>query len=192
MNVTETCARPWPLSNVWIGVSVENQQYADERLPDLLRISAAVRFVSYEPALGPVSLGQWLDWPWWCERCQMVPAQNAETHMHCHDEGAVVRRSLDWLIVGGESGTGARPFDIAWARSAVAQCKAAGVPVFVKQMGANPVGLRDDVCDACSWGLVVPRKQHGLDCPGGPVLHDPKGGDMAEWPADLRVREFPR
>lgn len=192
LNVTETCARPWPLPNVWIGASVENQEYADKRIPELLRIPAAVRFVSYEPALGPVSLGQWLDWPWWCERCQMVPAQNAETHLHCHDEGAVVRRSLDWLIVGGESGTGARPFDIAWARSAVAQCKAAGVPVFVKQMGANPVGLRDDVCDACSWGLVVPRKQHGLDCPGGPVLHDPKGGDMAEWPADLRVREFPR
>ena len=115
-------------------------EYADKRIPELLRIPAAVRFVSYEPALGPVSLGQWLDWPWWCERCQMVPAQNAETHLHCHDEGAVVRRSLDWLIVGGESGTGARRSISRGARSAVAQCKAAGVPVFVKQMGARPVG----------------------------------------------------
>lgn len=165
----ETMIAPgWPLPNVWIGASVENQEYADKRIPELLRIPAAVRFVSYEPALGPVSLGQWLDWPWWCERCQMVPAQNAETHLHCHDEGAVVRRSLDWLIVGGESGTGARPFDIAWARSAVAQCKAAGVPVFVKQMGARPSES------------------------GKPALYrDIKGGDMSEWPEDLRVRDWP-
>ena len=162
-----------PAKWIWWGVSVEDQQRADERIPHLLQTPAAVRFVSYEPALGPVNFG-------------LRPMRDG-----CGPK-PIKATGLDWLIVGGESGTGARPFDIAWARSAVAQCKAAGVPVFVKQMGANPVGLRDDVCDACSWGLVVPRKQHGLDCPGGPVLHDPKGGDMAEWPADLRVREFPR
>lgn len=185
LNVTETCARPWPLPNVWIGASVENQEYADKRIPELLRIPAAVRFVSYEPALGPVNFRT--GWGGDGDCCDCGDSE-------CPGPGSRGCDSMriDWLIVGGESGTGARPFDIAWARSAVAQCKAAGVPVFVKQMGANPVGLRDDVCDACSWGLVVPRKQHGLDCPGGPVLHDPKGGDMAEWPADLRVREFPR
>jgi hypothetical protein len=72
--------------------------------------------------------------------------------------------SLDWVVVGGESGRGARPFDIAWARDVLRQCRAAGVPCFIKQLGARPVAL---------------RLKHG------------KGGDMAEWPADLRVREFP-
>ena len=155
LNVTETCARPWPLSNVWIGASVENQQYADERLPELLRIPAAVRFVSYEPALGAVDFSRWLD-------------------------------RLSWIIVGGESGTGARPFDIAWARSAVAQCKAAGVPVFVKQMGAHmaPYKPRDA---RYAWALA-----NGEKPPWRLMTTDPKGGDMAEWPADLRVREFPR
>ena len=162
-----------PAKWIWWGVSVEDQQRADERIPHLLRTPAAVRFISYEPALGPVDFN-------------LRPMRSG-----CGPK-PIKTTGIDWLIVGGESGTGARPFDIAWAHAAVAQCKAAGVPVFVKQLGANPVGLRDDVCDACSWGLVVPRKQHGLDCPGGPVLHDPKGGDMAEWPADLRVREWPR
>ena len=82
---------------------------------------------------------------------------------------------LDWVIVGGESGPGARPFDIAWARSIVRQCKDARVPVFVKQLGSNPAPLRVEA------GSVLERLW----------LHDRKGGDMAEWPEDLRVREFP-
>ena len=179
-----------PASWIWWGVSVENQEYADKRIPWLLDTPAAVRFVSYEPALGPVDF----------TRMQVVAPRppngpgvwlNALTG-HVAGPDDVLPAKLDWLIAGGESGTGARPFDIAWAHSAVEQCKAAGVPVFVKQLGARPIGLRDDVCDACSSGLVVPRNRHGLDCPGGPVLRDPKGGDWTEWPADLRVREFPR
>ena len=146
-NAGETCRRAWPLPNVWIGASVEDQQRADERIPHLLRIPAAVRFVSHEPALGPVDFG-----------------------------GAIVRRSISWLIVGGESGPNARPFDVAWAHSAVEQCRAAGVPCFVKQIGAKPY----------QW-VSEPRGMERLDLD----LLDKKGGEMSEWVEELSVRQFP-
>jgi protein gp37 len=154
----------WPLPNVWIGVSVENQKYADERIPDLLSIPAAVRFVSYEPALGPVDFS-----PWLVENC--------------------IRPEMDisWLVVGGESGSGARPFDIAWARSVVAQCKVAGVPVFVKQMGAQCISTAPSQPHDALYGWKLTHRP-----PPWPLhTQDAKGGDMSEWPADLRVREFP-
>lgn len=152
----------WPLPNVWLGVSVENQQYADERIPHLLAAPAAKRFVSYEPALGPLDFGSasarapfWNLGPggsWFEKKGRLGNAMSA----------------LDWIIVGGESGPGARPFDIAWARRTVQQCKAAGVAVFVKQLGARVI-------------------QDGERR----IKRDKKGGDMHEWPHDLRVREFP-
>jgi protein gp37 len=147
----------WPLPNVWLGVSVENQATADARIPLLLQTPAAVRWVSYEPALGQVDFsGNWL-------RCGK-PA----VHAHCNPH-------LNWIVVGGESGPGARPFDLAWARQTIAQGRAAGVPVFVKQLGARPFEftLHDFPHDA----------KLGLS--------DRKGGDPAEWPEDLRVREYP-
>lgn len=131
---------PWPLPNLWLGVSVEDQRRADERIPDLLACPAAVRWVSYEPALGPV------------------------------DFDAALRR-VDWIVVGGESGPGARPFDPLWARSTILQCREAGVPIFVKQMGARP----------------IVGGQYDLSA----MQRDPKGADPAEWPAELRVREWP-
>jgi protein gp37 len=146
----------WPLPNVWLGVSVENQHFADERIPLLLQTPAAVRFISAEPLLGPIDLTKPLPW------------------QHENPEQAT---RLDWVIVGGESGPGARPFDIAWARSIIAQCQSAGVACFVKQLGAHPVGYIDD--GQTAWTIDA----HGL--------HDRKGGDIAEWPSDLRVREWP-
>jgi protein gp37 len=92
------------------------------------------------------------------------------------DLGEIDLTGIGWVIVGGESGPGARPFDIEWARSIIAQCKAAGVPVFMKQLGATPI-------EAVSPGNPVAINLH---------LKHPKGNGMAEWPADLRVREFPR
>jgi hypothetical protein len=83
------------------------------------------------------------------------------------------------VIVGGESGPGARPFDLAWARSIVQQCKAAGVACFVKQLGANPFVAEPDR----DWSVGAPDGTFGLA--------DRKGGDPSEWPEDLRVREFP-
>ena len=143
----------FPLSNVWMGVSVENQKYADERIPLLFRTPAAIRFVSYEPAIGPVDFSRW-------------------------DNTALGewRSELDWIIVGGESGPGARPFDIEWARKVVMQCTGQKTAVFVKQLGAKPLqALPGDVAAQ----------------PLFPPPLDRKGGEMSEWPPDLRVRQFP-
>ena len=182
-----TCAagacedRGWPLPNVWLGVSVENQQFADDRIPLLLQTPAAVRFISAEPLLGPVTLKpRWLC----CPECK-----GSGTHDCQNDPLVAVGEPgpcpwpdhLDWVIVGGESGQKARPCDLAWARSLVQQCQAAGVPVFVKQFGARPYVDQE---------MEAGQYREAIDLPGYElVLKDRKGGDMAEWPVDLRVRE---
>ena len=106
------------LPNVWLGVTTENQQCADERIPILLDTPAAVRFVSVEPMLGPVNISGWL-----------VPPP---PHWPDHDHPW-----LDWVIIGCESGPGRRPMELEWAVDLVRQCQAAGVPVFVKQIGVK-------------------------------------------------------
>ena len=110
----------WP-ANVWIGTSVENQEQADKRIPHLLRVPAAVRFLSCEPLLGAVDL-PWCKWcgGWGDHDCYAVDDDSP---------------SIDWVIVGGESGHGARPMHPAWARGLRDQCQAAGVPFFFKQWG---------------------------------------------------------
>ena len=155
------------LPNVWLGVSVENQKYADERIPLLLQTPAAVRFISAEPLLGPIDF----------KRLKMG-----------NDLRLV---NLDWVIVGGESGPRARPCDIAWIRSIRDQCKAANVPCFVKQLGSHIVAS-GNTC--FGWPI---NEVSGLwsDCRVDPPrIHVPnkKGGKMEEWPEDLRVREIPR
>lgn len=183
---------PWlPLPNVWLGASVEDQDAADKRIPDLLATPAAIRFLSVEPMLGPVDLAAWLG------RVHHHPANDLSTPKARAAMAELLRaarkatglHAIDWVIVGGESGQRARPFDLAWARAIIAQCASADVACFVKQLGARPVGI-DNGCDACQEGLRAPRRAHGLDCPGR-ALADKKGGDPAEWPADLRVRQFP-
>lgn len=156
----------WPLPNVWLGVSVENQATADARIPLLLRTPAAKRFVSYEPALGPVDF----------ERGGFSLIRRVKS------PSGTVWLGLDWLIVGGESGPGARPFDIQWARNTIQQCCDAGVACFVKQLGAKPFG-----------GHSLHKQIHHRSTDGNLYLKfkDRKGGDMPEWPEDLRVREFP-
>jgi protein gp37 len=105
----------FPLPHVWLGVSVEDQPTADERIPHLLRCPAAVRFVSYEPPLGPVDFLR--PEAWWLGR----PTQAHGMH-----------QGLDWAIAGGESGPKARPAHPDWFRSVRDQCQAAGVPFFFK------------------------------------------------------------
>lgn len=189
---------PWP--NVWLGVSVEDQATADERIPLLLQTPAAVRWVSYEPALGPVDLSA-LDGGGgyrYNALCAGPPFG--------HYEGGT---RVDWIVVGGESGPGARPFDLAWTRQTIEQGRAAGVPVFVKQLGGQPRGW-------CRWRSHRDSPPAWLDkdgvlpsISGQPAhdlchahedswwsctwrLRDRKGGDPQEWPSDLRVREYPR
>ena len=161
---------PWPLPNVWLGVSVEDQATADERIPVLLTLPAAVRWVSYEPALGPVDFS----------RVKVPDAPSPPFHATALHAFRGFGACLDWIVVGGESGPGARPFDVAWARSTIEQCRAAGVPVFVKQLGACPVRT--------FGSLDAP----GIYAPEHVRLRHHKGGDMSEWPEDLRVREFSR
>jgi len=175
------------MRNVWLGVSVEDQAAADERIPHLLATPAAVRFVSCEPLLGPVDLtgiGSFLG-----ERLSALE----------ESVGHVERPRLGWVIIGGESGPGASPCDLAWIRSLVAQCRAARTPAFVKQLGANVEDRNDAGFDGdtvCSWpmGTDVEHHQEDTGYQGAPVrvrLVDRKGGDPAEWPADLRVRQWP-
>jgi protein gp37 len=113
------------LRNVWLGVSAEDQARADERIPDLLATPAAVRFVSAEPLLGPVKFTRWMH----DEGCPYAEFLGDCT---CCDPREV---SLDWIIVGGESGPRARPMHSNWARSIRDQCAAAGVAFFMKQWG---------------------------------------------------------
>lgn len=137
----------WPLPNVWLGVSAEDQTRAIERIPELLDTPAAIRFLSAEPLLGPIDLtcihqpnGGF--GPWWFD------ALRADRMGWFHDEEATEPtaeddlassgfRRLDWVIVGGESGHGARPMQPEWAESIRDQCAAAGVAYFFKQWGSH-------------------------------------------------------
>jgi protein gp37 len=123
-----------PLPNVWLGVSVEDQQRADERVPDLLATPAAIRWLSCEPLLGPVDLRNFdLDFRPGFSGFYSVNAltgRNEDMCRPCADTA-----SLDWIVVGGESGPGARPMHPDWARSLRDQCAEAEVPFFFKQWG---------------------------------------------------------
>jgi protein gp37 len=111
--ITDRC---WPLPNLWLGTSAENQEYADKRIPELLQTPAAVRWVSAEPLLGPIDF-----------------------HGILHPENFVLAGVpvgwINWVVCGGESGPGARPMHPEWARSIRDQCAAADVPFFFKQVG---------------------------------------------------------
>lgn len=124
--------RPWPLPNVSIGVSVEDQQRADERIPYLLRVPAVVRFVCVEPLLGPVDLTT-VDQG---ASCDLLNALDGAWRNRAFGSRPYRERDarVDWTIIGGESGPGARPMDPAWARSIVEQCDAKRrVPVSVER-----------------------------------------------------------
>lgn len=149
--------------HVLIGTSVEDKQRADERIPHLLRIPAAGRFISFEPLLGHVA-------PY-----HLLGRGNA---------------GVQWWIIGGESGPKARACNVEWIRSLVTQGKAAGVAVFVKQLGADAY-----TDHTCTCGRNTDRSWKGpaacFACAGRLALKHPKGGDPAEWPEDLRVRQWP-
>lgn len=148
-----------PTANVWIGTSVEDQQRADERIPELLKIPAKVRFLSVEPLLDLVDLKL----SEWAQDSADEKPMNKLTEAGC---------DISWVIVGGESGPNARPCNVEWVRSIVQQCADAAMSCFVKQLGSNPTS---------STGWAGPLRM---------VKHK-KGGDPSEWPADLRVRQFP-
>lgn len=173
---------------VWLGMSAGDQRTFDRRVDDFFKVRAAVCFLSYEPAFGGLSL---------------------EGRMHSHCEVAyclggsgepmhepTTHRRFDWVIVGGESGPGARPFHTGWARSIIAQCAESKTACFVKQLGALPVGpsecygcegeqFEGHVCDRCGDTVEIVGDDRVMH------LRSKKGNDPAEWPADLRVRQWP-
>lgn len=157
----------WPLPNVWLGCSVENQTTAEERIPLLLECPAAVRFISAEPLLGPVDLtrlavGHLPSDPPGPKYLRSVDALRGTVHdVQPHSGRLVYDQAIgrfSWVIVGSESGPGARPMDIKWAHSIVHQCVDAGVATFVKQI-AN--------------------------------ANDRKGGNPEFWPSGNWPREWP-
>jgi protein gp37 len=132
----------WPLPNLWLGVSCENQVFADRRIPILMGTPAAVRFVSWEPLLGEIDARQWL------------PNHDAASERLGECLGCNWPH-LDWGIVGGESGPKFRPMEDAWARSLVRQHRAAGVSVFYKQ-GAHRYPGRDRALDGETYEEFPP------------------------------------
>lgn len=185
--------RTWPLPNVWLGVSAEDQQRADERIPLLLQTPAAVRFVSAEPLLDRLDLTPWIpaDWSPTLRLFKYSPVKS--------------KPWIDWGIVGGESGPGARRCSAQWVRAIVRQFKAAQRPLFVKQIGAFVIDRNDagfDGCEPRSWPSAIEERDaveenvNGFreEYQGADVrvrLLDRKGGDINEWPEDLRIRQFP-
>ncbi len=171
--VPGTLGRYLHFPNVWLGVSVENQKAADERIPILLSLPAAVRFLSVEPMLGPIDFSRWIG-----DRQSDVIARRLAGLSY-------ERNFIHWAIFGGESGDDARPCNVEWIREGVRQCRVAGVAAFVKQLGACPVMNRLVHGDA--WGSAELETSYLQLC-------NDHGGDWDEWPdelADLKVREFP-
>lgn len=149
--------------NCWLITSIANQEDADRNIPMIASFDnelCPIIGLSVEPLAGPIKL--------------------RSSHLSY----------LSWVIVGGESGPNARPCNVEWIRDIIRQCKAAGVPCFVKQLGAKPY-----YCDERHDGGMA---NYGklVSCRGDvcqqPVITDPKGGDPSEWPEDLRVRQFPK
>jgi protein gp37 len=154
----------WPLPNVRLGVSAENNETARQRIPLLRRCPAACHFVSFEPLLEDIDIHHsWFDWH------PILPASE-------DDDGRLLP-PIRWVIVGGESGPHARPFDLQWARKIRDRCALDNVAFFFKQAGARPMDTDEQPPDVIQsqWLKLKSRK----------------GGDLSELPEDLRIRQQP-
>lgn len=170
----------WPLPNVWLGVSVEDQETADERIPLLLQTPAAVRWISAEPLLEAVDLKRFIASPrHYMTRCEHCSWHGSSELCGTNFDGDDIicpeccqsicgddAPGLDWVVVGGESGKNARPMHPDWARSLRDQCKAAGVPFLFKQWGewqptfngnfcwkSSRMFVEQDGCDSTGWSI---------------------------------------
>lgn len=143
--------------HVWIGTSVENQEYADKRIPELLKVPAAIRFLSCEPLLGRIDLGHAVGCGYYCDE--------VVGHVDHPFWTRGIASPIHWVIIGGESGRGARQMELSWAESLISQCQAAGIAIHVKQLGS-----------------VLAKQMN--------ATHS-KGGDWTEWPEHLRIRGYP-
>jgi protein gp37 len=157
---------PWPLKNLWLGVTVEDQNAADERIVALLGRPTYVPFLSLEPMLERIDLRELefariiLDCLTGCYDASDLPVQGVSS------QG--VMEKVNWVIIGGESGKNARPFHLEWAQDLIKQCREAGVKVFMKQVGGN----------AFYHGKPFKTKSRA-------------GSDPTEWPEWAQIQEFP-
>ncbi len=163
-----------PLDNVWLGVSVEDQVTADERIPLLLQTPAAVRWVSAEPLLNKIDL----------THLELDPFNyyNALTGDTIMLDRTIIpmENTLSWVVAGGESGNAARALDARFLYALVSQCKDAGTPIFVKQLGYRFMDL-----DNAFYGAGIQTVD------GKAKMVNRAGADLNEWPEGLRVREWP-
>lgn len=174
----------WP-SNVWAGCTVENQAMAHERIPHLLQVPASVRFLSCEPLLEQLDLdppmcdqcgahgdGLFFDEDYGATRCRECSADGygaeASYGHWLRFDASLMKPGIHWVIAGGESGPGARPFDLRWASAIQDECHEHGAMFFMKQMGA-----------------------HAIDGTGRLHFKDKAGADPAEWPVELQEQAFP-
>lgn len=162
----ETYEFDWPLANIWLGTSIENQKTADDRIPLLFKTPASVRFLSCEPLLEDLDLRPYLGVCIGCQNCEF------------QGNHAIGQSKIDWIIIGGESGLGARLCNIDWIRSLVLQSKAADTAVFVKQLGSMPIKSFAYIADIGFSHTQI-------------KLKDRKGADINEFPKDLKIRNFP-
>jgi protein gp37 len=168
---------PWPLANVHLGVSCENQATADERAPLLLQCPASVRWVSAEPLLGPIEFNG-----------------NGRHLLGTASQARGMNDGIDWIVVGGESGPGARPLDLSWIRSIVQQCADVDVPCFVKQFGRLVVDSDREAGSFTPHDKRSIAAANTLGCadnhPNLVVLANRKGNDLSKVPGNW-PREFP-
>lgn len=165
-------SRAWPWPNVWLGATIVNQEEADRDIPKLLQVPAAIRFLSMEPLLGPVNLNH-------VEFCRPCPIDcefgvvdlttGCFECSQCEDSGKTDDLGIDWVIVGGESGPGARPIHPEWARSIRDQCQWASVPFLFKQ-----------------WGEWAPRAG---ELTGGGTDFQALDPGCKKWPDTIRLGE---
>lgn len=130
----------WPLENVWIGATVENQSQAYKRVPTLLEIPAKLRFLSCEPLLSQLFIKQYLKPSYSCSKCQSFVGyvdeyKGERTCGECESEAIYNHDKIDWVICGGETGSKARPLHPDWVRSLRKQCEVTNTPFFFKQWG---------------------------------------------------------
>jgi protein gp37 len=179
----------WPLPNVWLGVSVESQQWADIRIPALLDTPAAVRFLSCEPLLGPVKLA-----PEWLvpkanlcsysgttakDHAMLAEILRAATRKFAAEHGEQPLAFVDWVICGGESGPGARPMHPDWARSLRDQCVSAGVPFLFKQWGAWSPNACNALVSKHRWQYESMRFRPTGECYTAADVGNPETGYSA-------------
>lgn len=183
----ETVRRPfertgWPLPNVHLGVSVSDQPTADDAIPKHLRSPAALHWVSYEPALGSLSLARWMSQT---SSCCDASMQGGNWCCAC-DRYATPRPRIGWVVAGGESGPRARDYDVKWGIDVADECRASGVPFFFKQLGSRPAG------DGGGGAITHGDRGRWFEHRGRTYEFSSRNGDVpAEWPVQLRVQQFP-